>query len=150
MNDFYLKISEAFPCYHCCLYEKDEISFTPNHFFNATFKIESFVTDLDDFFKSNTCPYEHVCILFKILIKDQFNECNCYGFLIPKSGIDEVVVHSLQIKDFNKDVVIDQVMKDVNKESFMHIVDIDVAFSWWRHYVKTLHCHIGPVILIFG
>ena len=135
MNEFFSKIKDAFPKYHCCMYNNDEITFTPNHFFNVSlkpivsFKFENFIEELDVFFKKNTCPYEHVSIKFKILIKDWFKEYNCYGFLITRTGIDDIGIDNVIVKDFNKEEIIDLIMKDVNKESFMHIIDIDVEFS---------------------
>jgi len=70
-----------------------------------------------------------VSIKFKILIKDRFKEYNCYGFLITRTGIDDIGIDNVIVKDFNKEEIIDLIMKDVNKESFMHIIDIDVEFS---------------------
>jgi hypothetical protein len=135
MDAFYAKIKEAFRGYQCRMYDNNEICLTPKHYLNfslgperLSFKIESFVDELDDFLKANTCPHDHMRLQFKILIKDRFDEYNCYGFKITRSGIDDIEVDNIIIKDFNKNAIIDLAMVQVNKESFIHVVDIDTLF----------------------
>ena len=67
-------------------------------------------------------------IKFKILIKDRYKEYNCYGFIVKRSGIDDVGIDNITIKDFDKNVITDTIMKDVNKETLMHVADIDLRF----------------------
>jgi hypothetical protein len=134
MNNFYAKAKEAFSTYGCRLYDDREITFTPKAYLifgvlsHTQFTIENFINQLNDFLKDNTCPCDHMTIKFKNLIKDRFNEYNCYGFLISRTGIDDVGIEHIIIKNFNKNEIINTIMKDVHRESFIHIIDIDVKF----------------------
>jgi len=134
MNDFYVKIKEAFQQYECRMYDQLEITFTPRPFLQygvptiVQFNIENFIEQLDDFFKVNACPYEYVSLKFLILMTNRFKEYNPYGHLITRAGIDDVAIEKIVIKNFNKNELIDIVMKDVNREHFVHISDISAKF----------------------
>jgi hypothetical protein len=137
MNAFYHKVKEVFHRYECRMYDCYEIILTPKRYLNVsvctgcneTFKIETFISELDDFLKANPCHCDNVYLKFKILIKDRFKQVNCYGFTITRSGIDDVGLdNNIVIKDFNKNEITDLIMRDVNKESFLHIVDISLIF----------------------
>ena len=149
MNEFYRKAKEAFSCYKCQMFDThyimrveerfpfncNQINFTPEHYLNFNigrdrnmFKIENFVSELDDFLKANPCPCNNMSLKFKLLRNDRFTEYNCYGFAIMRSGIDDVGVQNIVIKDFNKSAIIDLIMRDVDKENFIHVVDIDTLF----------------------
>ena len=74
MDEFYLKAKETFQCYKCRMFDTryimgveerfpfngNQINFTPEPYLNfsmrrdrSLFKIETFVSELDDFLKAN-------------------------------------------------------------------------------------------------
>jgi hypothetical protein len=134
MNDFYFKVREFFGEYHCCLYGQ-EIIFTIREPFrnfgalsHSEFKFETFITKLDVFLKANACPYEHLKLKFTIVVTDQFQENNCYGFPIKRPNIEYVPTYDIITKEFNKNEIIDIIMCNVNIKCFIHVANINIQF----------------------
>jgi hypothetical protein len=135
MNTFYVRFREAFQGYHCHLCGYDEIVLVPKlyvdfdtHYEMPDYKIETLISELGDFLKRTPCPYDNMRINFKIRIKDRFMETNCYGIVIPRTGTDVVGATNIKTCCFQTEEIINVIMKDVKKESFINIVDIDILF----------------------